>query len=158
MRLSRLKVTDQEELRRIFEEATVCHLGMCWDGRPYVVPMSYGYRGDRIYFHCASEGQKLEIMDRNPNVCFQLECHVSVVESRKACGWSMDYRSIIGFGRIRRARSAEEKRLGLQAIMKHYSGRDDWELKDQQVESTTVLVLEIEEMTGKDSRKDDLET
>ncbi|MBD3279046.1 MAG: pyridoxamine 5'-phosphate oxidase family protein [Candidatus Aegiribacteria sp.] len=158
MRLKKLQVTDPEELRRIMEKASVCHLGMCRSGRPYVVPMCYGYRGDRIYFHCASEGQKLEIMDQNPHVCFQMECDVSVVESSKACGWSMDYNSVTGFGRLRRARSAEEKRIGLQAIMKHYSGRDNWKLKDQQVESTTVLVLEVEEMTGKDSRKDDLET
>lgn len=158
MRLNELQVTDPEELRRIMERASVCHLGMCRGGIPYVVPMSYGYDGRRIYFHCASAGRKLEIMEDNSRVCFQLECDVSVVESSKACGWSMDYRSVIGFGRLRIAQSAEEKRLALQAIMKHYSGSYDWELKDKQVETTTVLVLEIEEMTGKDSRKNDLET
>ena len=76
MRRSDREIRDRSSIDGILHAASVCHLALCDGDRPYVVPMSYGYDGDRLYFHCASEGRKLDVVRRNPNACFAVEVGV----------------------------------------------------------------------------------
>ena len=39
-------------------------------GYPYAVPLSYGYDGEKLYFHCAKAGHKLDAIRRSPKVSF----------------------------------------------------------------------------------------
>ena len=48
------------------------HLACARDNRPYVVPMNYAYDGHDLYFF-TTEGTKTEIINANPQVCFQVE-------------------------------------------------------------------------------------
>jgi nitroimidazol reductase NimA-like FMN-containing flavoprotein (pyridoxamine 5'-phosphate oxidase superfamily) len=62
----------------------------------------------------------------------------------------MQYRSVIGFGKASFVEDLEEKRKGLDAIMKHYSGRS-FEYVEPAIESTCIIKVAIESMTGKES-------
>jgi hypothetical protein len=50
-------------------------------------------------FDSAPEGKKLDIIKNDNNVCFDFDIDHQIVEAQEACGWSMNYHSVIGFGK-----------------------------------------------------------
>ncbi len=79
------------EIDQFLTCARVGRLGMILsEGRPYIIPMGYGYGDRKIYFHTCSEGLKMEILRANPNVCFEVD------ESISDCSLA---KSVIIFGR-----------------------------------------------------------
>ena len=129
MRRKDREITDIETLRAILDSAKVMHLGMVDTGRPYVVPLNYGYTlseegGLCLYFHSALAGRKLEILKEDPSVF----CEISVEhglngEGSDACVYSYKYASIMGPGRASMLTSAEDKKAALDIIMRCQTGR-----------------------------------
>jgi nitroimidazol reductase NimA-like FMN-containing flavoprotein (pyridoxamine 5'-phosphate oxidase superfamily) len=120
-------------------------------GDPYVVPVSFGYDGDSVYFHSAREGKKIDVIAANPRVCVQFERRVALVTSEtEACEWSFTYESAIGFGVVEELRDPDSKAIGLNQIMQHYSGRE-WEFDASTLARTRVWRVAIEKLTGKQS-------
>ncbi len=148
MRRSDREIKDRGGIDQVLHAAPVCHLALCDGDRPYVVPMSYGYDGERLYFHCASEGRKLGIIRRNPNACFAVEIGVEVAARDTACSWGVHFQSVIGSGRLSIVADPEEKRRGLAALMAHYSGSSGG-ISDDAVGSVCVLRLDVGEVSGK---------
>ena len=76
MRRKDREVTKQSEIAQILDMCKTACIAMDDEGEPYAVPLSYGYewKGDDLilYFHCAKEGKKLEILKRNNRVCFTI--------------------------------------------------------------------------------------
>ena len=72
MRRSDREITFIEEKLAVIEKNKVMRLAMADNGRPYVVPLNYGYTYENgtltIYFHCAAEGRKIDILKTNSNV------------------------------------------------------------------------------------------
>ena len=151
MRRSDREIRDRAELAGILAGGKVCHLGLICNGRPYVVPMCYGYADGHLYFHSAEEGTKVEIIRRGGEACFQVECDVEVRDAEEACGWTMGYASVIGYGNIELMDEPARKLEAIDVLMRQYSGRKGWEVPPGQLESTLVFRLEITEMTGKRS-------
>ncbi len=150
MRRKDREITDIALTEDIIRNSMVCRLGMSRDNQPYVVPLCFAYSDKTLYFHSAGEGLKLEILQQNPNVCVEFDIDQEVIQGDKPCKWSMQYRSVIGFGKASFVEDLEEKRKGLDAIMKHYSGRS-FEYVESAIESTCIIKVEIESMTGKNS-------
>jgi hypothetical protein len=150
MRRKDREITDIALTEDIIRNSMVCRLGMSRDDQPYVVPLCFAYSDKTLYFHSAGEGLKLEILQQNPNVCVEFDIDQEVIQGDKPCKWSMQYRSVIGFGKASFVEDLEEKRKGLDAIMKHYSGRS-FEYVESAIESTCIIKVEIESMTGKNS-------
>ena len=59
------EITDKKDIDDIIRRCRVCHLAMCDEGQPYVVPLNFGYDGGFLYFHAAPEGRKIDIIKRN---------------------------------------------------------------------------------------------
>ena len=150
MRRKDREITDIALTEDIIRNSMVCRLGMSRDDQPYVVPLCFAYSDKTLYFHSAGEGLKLEILQQNPNVCVEFDIDQEVIQGDKPCKWSMQYRSVIGFGKASFVEDLEEKRKALDAIMKHYSGRS-FEYVESAIESTCIIKVEIESMTGKNS-------
>ena len=123
---------------------------MSRNDQPTVVPLCFAYCDNTLYFHSAGKGLKLEILQQTPRVCIEFDIDQEVIQGDKPCKWSMQYRSVIGFGKASFVEDLEEKRKGLDAIMKHYSGRS-FEYVESAIESTCIIKVEIESMTGKNS-------
>lgn len=151
MRRSDKEIVDEAGIRAILEQATVCRLGLVDGDRPYVVPLCFGYRDDVLYFHGASEGRKIDVLRRNPRVCFEFDLIGEPVESESACNWSMRYQSVIGFGEAVFVEGLEEKREALNVIMAHYS-KGAFEFPEKALSATSVFRVEIERMTAKQSK------
>ena len=62
----------RDEMARLLVRGWYGHLGLSRDGHPYVVPMSYAYDGEQVYF-LTTEGTKTEFIAANHEVCFQVE-------------------------------------------------------------------------------------
>jgi nitroimidazol reductase NimA-like FMN-containing flavoprotein (pyridoxamine 5'-phosphate oxidase superfamily) len=115
--------------------------------------MNFGYTGGnekRFFFHCANEGRKLDMMEKNNYVCFELDTAHHVYGGNEACDWGTNYRSVVGYGYIRKSANDEEKKFGLDRIMEHYGAKGPFEYNLKIFERTTVLILEVTEMTGKE--------
>ncbi len=149
MRRADKEIKERSEIDAILHEAEVCRLAFAADGEPHLVPVSFGYDGESLYFHTAKDGQKLRCIAANNRVCFEVERGVELVtDSEKACEWSFRFESVVGFGRVHELTAPEDKDAGLQAIMEHYSGRR-WEFSPAIFARTRVWRIEISSLSGK---------
>lgn len=150
MRRHEREVRDEAEIHEILEKGLICRLGL-YDGQyPYVVPLNYGYRDGCMYFHCAREGKKTDILKKNGRVCIEVDIDSRVVRGETPCRWTAKYRSVIGFGRARIIDDEREKKAGLDVIMAHYGGQRG-EYDEKSLQRTCVIEVVIESMTGKQS-------
>lgn len=150
MRRKDKQITDREEILSIIRKSTVCRLAMTDGERPYIVPMCFGLDGDRLYFHCATEGTKLDLLRKNPNVCVEFDIDVEVVPSEKACSIGIKYRSVIGFGRAGIVSGEEDIRHGMDAIIRQYGG-DPSTMDEAILRETAIIRVDIGSLTGKKS-------
>ncbi len=91
MRAKDLEVTDQAVINSIIKKASICRLSMAKDNQPYVVPLCFGYDEKSLYIHSGPGGKKLEILKRNPEVCFLIDIDHKMVTSDAACDFEFKY-------------------------------------------------------------------
>jgi uncharacterized protein len=157
MRRSEREVSDIGAIEEIINAADVCRIAFADNNTPYIVTMNFGYTNDpeqRLFFHCAIVGRKLEMIRKNKFVCFEMDIDHKIYtrpgnDDRKGCNWGMKYRSVVGYGNISIITEKESKKSGLDIIMKHYGDENDYVYDEKVLANTTVLRLDITEMTGK---------
>jgi uncharacterized protein len=150
MRRHEKQITDVSAIEDILRRALVCRLALCDEGRPYIVPLCFGYKDNALYFHSANAGKKLDILRKNNNVCFEVDIDNEPVKIGQACNWGMKYKSVIGFGKAVFIETAELKREALDVIMGHYSN-GDFKYSEEAIKNIEVIKVEIESMIGKQS-------
>ena len=150
MRNNKQEIKDRDEIDAIIRQSQVCRLGLCDRDEPYIVPMCFGYDGRTLFFHCASEGLKLEILHKNPNVCFEFDIIEGLEEAKSACAFGMGYKSVIGMGCAHFIQTLEDKKKALTVIKSQYT-HEDFDLPDKAVEHTCLFQVEIKHITGKQS-------
>lgn len=127
------------------------------DAFPYVIPLNFGEKAADgktvLYFHGAGEGIKFERLREDNRVAFSMYATEELVLKEPACASTMLYESVCGTGRAFVVEGTEEKTEALTAIMRHYDkNKKEFEFGIKAVEKTTVIRLEVEEMTGKTNR------
>jgi nitroimidazol reductase NimA-like FMN-containing flavoprotein (pyridoxamine 5'-phosphate oxidase superfamily) len=150
MRREEREITDKDEMEAILDRAAVCVLGLSQNDVPYVVPLCFGYEDGCLYFHSAGEGRKLDIIEANNNVCFEVHVDRELVTAEDACQWTVRYRSVIGFGRAYLVEGRGYKERALHIIMRHYSDQL-WRYPEGAIDRVAVVRVEIDSMTGKQS-------
>jgi nitroimidazol reductase NimA-like FMN-containing flavoprotein (pyridoxamine 5'-phosphate oxidase superfamily) len=151
MRRSDRRVADAAEVRELLMRAEVLRLGMVDAGEPYVLPVNFGYDPDagKLFVHSAPDGRKLSAISRQPRVCFEVdECRVTPGE--RACDWTAEFASVIGYGTARVLEDASETAAALEAIVSHYSGGTA-AVSPEDVRGVVVIEIDIEAMEGKRS-------
>jgi len=122
------KVIDkQEEITSIINKCQVCHVAMVdQQGKPYLVPMNFGFEEGVIYLHSSRSGKKIEILKNNPEVCieFSTDYFLRYQNEDVACSWSMKYRSVLAYGRVTFIEDETEKVNHLNMIMRNYTPKD----------------------------------
>jgi hypothetical protein len=150
MRRSDKEITDKKAIEEIISRSQVCKLALCEGDIPYIVPMCFGFKENTLYFHSAPKGKKIDILKKNPNVCFEFEIHTQVIRSAKACKWGMKYRSVIGFGTAGFITDEELKRQAFDIIMNQYAD-GSFSYEDASLKSAIIIKVDIHGMTGKQS-------
>jgi len=64
MRRREKQITDRSQIEAIIARSQVCRLALSDGGQPYIVPLCFGYRRSRLYFHSAAAGRKIDILRR----------------------------------------------------------------------------------------------
>ncbi len=148
------EVTDEVKIERIMASCDCCRLGFCDDGQVYIVPLSFGYEkvggGYHLYFHGAKEGRKIDLIEKNPRVGFEMDTDYLLHEAESACRYSCRFQSIIGNGTVSFVEDTEEKKRGLGLIMNHTAGTKNWEFDEKMVAAVAVIRLDVETMSCKE--------
>ena len=146
------QVTDLSEIARILETGKVLHLGLAVDNEPYVVPMNYGHTFEdgklTLYLHSALRGKKLDMMRKNPNVFFEIDCDLQPFEGKLPCQYGLVYSSIMGRGKAQIIEDVEEKKQAMAHLMKTQTGKD-FSFEDKLVSIVAVIRIDVEEYTAK---------
>ena len=121
------------------------------DGYPYDVPISYMFDGDRIIFHSAKEGHKIDAIRRNSRASFCVVDKDQVVATK----YTSYFRSVIVFGTIRFLEKDDEKLDAVTKLAMKYAPFDTEEHRMEYIRKDwsplCMFVLEIEHMTGKEA-------
>jgi len=149
MRKKEYEITDFSEIEAILEKALVCRLAMTDGDVPYIVPLNFGYRDRRLYFHTGHAGKKIDILKKNNIVCFEVDADAEILRADIACGYGMKYRSVIGTGRAEFVEDRDGKREALDIIMGHYSEQGSWDYREHSFERTCIIRVTIETITGR---------
>ena len=146
------EVTDINEIKEILDKSMIVHVGMVDDGEPYVVPMNYGYTLEDgklcIYLHGATVGRKIDIINKNPKVFFEMECDVSPFEGKVACQYGTTYASVMGNGTAVVLDKVEDKIDGLTKFMKTQTGKD-FTFDEKMVSIVNVIKITATSFTAK---------
>lgn len=147
MRRKEKEIKDMSLIEAVIKQSQVCRLAMVDQDKPYVIPMSFGYDGS-LYFHSALEGRKIEVLKKNPQVCFEFDEVTKLVKNKDACEWGMAFKSVIGEGEAVFVEDITQKAHGLGVIMAQYSNRS-FEFPKESMEKTAVIKVVITRITGK---------
>ncbi|MBT3177775.1 MAG: pyridoxamine 5'-phosphate oxidase family protein [Desulfobacula sp.] len=150
MRRKEKEITITKEIEKILKESKVCRLAMVDEDKPYIVPMNFGYSNGYLFFHSAKQGRKIDLMKKNPNICFEVDELIKLKKASLPCDWGIDFKSVIGSGKAQFLEDLKEKIQALNMIMSQYSDRK-FEYPDEMLEKTAVIKVVIDEMTGKQS-------
>ena len=151
MRRKDKEITKHAELETILKEAKVCRLGILDAGIPYIVPVHYGYHQGQLYIHSATKGKKIDLLKKNPSVCFEVEIDHHIQNTGIPCNWSTSYKSIIGYGTASILKDFKEKKQGLGILINHYAPGTSYDFSKKNVNSVALIKITIEKMTGKQS-------
>lgn len=142
---------DQETIFRILDAGFICHVGFCLDDQPFVIPTSYGRKGNRIYLHGATTSRMLKALEKGIPVCLTVTHLDGLVLARSAYHHSMNYRSVVIFGNAFKVGDAE-KETALRIISENIITKRWDEVRKpnaKELKATTVLYVEIEEASAK---------
>ena len=147
-----LEVTDLNEIKRILDTSKVVHVAMVDEGKPYMVPMNYGYTLEDgklvLYLHGALKGRKIDVMKKNPDVFVGMECDLMPFEGAVACQYGMSYASLMGEGKATILEEADEKIEAMSILMKSQTGKD-FTFNERLVSIVSVIRIDVEEFTAK---------
>lgn len=151
-RLSERAVYDREPIYRVLDEALICHVGFVHDGGPVVIPTIHARIGDVLYFHGSPASRMLRGMRAGNDICVNVTLVDGLVVARAAFHNSMNYRSVVLFGRPEIVDDPDEKRMAVAAITEHLlPGRwaDSRPMTEQELRGTLVARLPIDEVSAK---------
>jgi nitroimidazol reductase NimA-like FMN-containing flavoprotein (pyridoxamine 5'-phosphate oxidase superfamily) len=143
---------EREAVNKILDEGFVCHVGFVVEGRPVVIPTGYGRSGDKLYIHGSAASRMLRALSEGIDVCVTVTLLDALVLARSAFHHSLNYRSVVVFGRARIVEDEDEKMEALRVFTDHVM-RGRWEESRQpnqkELRATTVLSLSLVEASAK---------
>jgi uncharacterized protein len=143
---------DREVINQILNEGFVCHVGFAVDKRPFVIPTGYARVGDSLVIHGSQASRLLRTLGQGIDVCMTVTLIDGLVLARSAFHHSMNYRSVVVFGRATVIEDYAAKVAALRALSEHIiPGRwvDVRAPSEREVQQTTVLSLPLDEASAK---------
>jgi nitroimidazol reductase NimA-like FMN-containing flavoprotein (pyridoxamine 5'-phosphate oxidase superfamily) len=116
---------------------------------PYAVPLSYVYFKDKIYFHSAKVGHKIDAITKYPKVSFSVIDEDTVVSKE----YTTYFRSVLAFGKTRIVED-DERLEAFMALVRKYSGDQPEEAQRKEIAGCTqayIIAIDIEHITGKEA-------
>jgi hypothetical protein len=144
---------DWELIAAILDEALVCHVGLVGpDGAPVVIPTAHARVGTTLYLHGAPASRLLRTLGEGVEVCVTATLLDGLVLARSLFHHSLNYRSVVAFGRAAEVRDLDEKRRALLAFAEHVLAGRAAEVREPstgELRATRVLALQLDEASAK---------
>jgi len=148
-------------IRSYLREAKVGHIASSWDDQPFLNASTFWFDEayHRIIFHSNIIGRVRANIERNPKVCLETSELGKLLPSNVALEFSLQYRSVMVFGRARILEDADEKREALYGLIRKYfpkmeAGKEFRPITEVELKRTSVYAIEIESWSGKENWKD----
>jgi len=143
---------DREVINAILDEGFVCHAGFIADDKPVVIPTGYARVEDNLIIHGSQASRMLRALGKGIDMCITVTLIDGLVLARSAFHHSMNYRSVVVFGRAQVIDNREEKLAALRVLSEHMiRGRWDYvrEPNEAELQQTTVLSVPLHEASAK---------
>jgi nitroimidazol reductase NimA-like FMN-containing flavoprotein (pyridoxamine 5'-phosphate oxidase superfamily) len=143
---------DRATIDKILDEGLICHVGFTHNGQTFVLPMIHVRVGDKVYVHGSPASRTLQALVQGAEACLIVTLLDGLVLARSAMHHSMNYRSVVLFGKASVVDDPVEKSAGLQALTDHLiPGRwaDVRGATEQEWRRTLVVSVPIREASAK---------
>ena len=151
-RLPKRGAYDRRLVYGILDEGFICHVGFTVEGQPFVIPTGYARVDEQLFIHGSQVSRMLRTLSSGIDVCVAVTLVDGLVLARSAFHHSINYRSVMMFGRARIVDDREAKLAALFAFSEQViPGRwnDVREPTEQELKATTVLTLPLVEVSAK---------
>ena len=153
MRRSEREITQRDKLLELLDKCRVMHLGLTDGTAPYVVPLHFGWEEKEgeitLYFHSAPEGRKMDCIRKHPACYIAVTGDTRVIGSAEACGWTAAFESLMMEGEVDILTSDEERKHGLDILMRHCGYVGEPRYNAQALAKTAVCRVRVKSVTGK---------
>jgi len=144
---------DRAAIDAVLDEGFVCHVGLVdADGVPVVIPTLYCRIDDHVYLHGSPASRMLRALKSGVEVCVSVTLVDGLVLARSAFHHSVNYRSVVLFGRANVVDDHVEKQRVFGAFVERTipgRGADAREVRDDEARKTLLLSLPITEASAK---------
>jgi nitroimidazol reductase NimA-like FMN-containing flavoprotein (pyridoxamine 5'-phosphate oxidase superfamily) len=145
-------IYERETIAAILDEGMIAHVGFVDGTTPVVIPTAYGRDGERLYLHGSAAAKWAKALASGLDVCVSVTLVDGLVLARSTFKHSMNYRSVVVFGRARLVADREEKLHGLECIVEHLVPGRSVEARgpnENELTATSVLALDLAESSAK---------
>jgi hypothetical protein len=151
-RLPKRGVYDRNSVYAILDEGFICHVGFAVDGKPVVIPTGYARVEDRLYIHGSQASRMLRTLSQGIDVCVTVTLIDGLVLARSAFHHSINYRSVVVFGKASLVENLDDKSAALFAFSEHVIPGRWSEVREptpEELTMTSVLAMELTEASAK---------
>lgn len=151
-RLPKRGVYEREKIYEILDEGLICHVGFIIDAQPFIIPTGYARIGDKLYLHGSKASRMLKALRDGVEACVSVTLLDGLVLARSAFHHSMNYRSVVIFGKASPIEDDAEKIEVLRAFSEHIiPGRwaEAREPNANELKATLVVALPLDEASAK---------
>lgn len=144
-------IDNKEEIFSIIDDSYICHVAFQINNQVYSIPTIHARKDYQLYLHGASKSRLISHIESGASICVSITEVDGLVMARSAFHHAMNYRSVVLFGKGRKT-VGNEKLAALGIISdKLYPGRweDVREPNTKELKATSVVVIEIEELSAK---------
>ena len=151
-RLPQRAVYERDQVYAILDAGFVCHVGFVADGQPFVIPTAYGRADDMLYLHGSRASRMMKTLGAGVDACVTVTHVDGLVLARSAFHHSLNYRSVVVFGRATVVEDAAGKMEAMRAFTEHLM-RGRWSEarapNERELNTTLVLALPLTEASAK---------
>jgi nitroimidazol reductase NimA-like FMN-containing flavoprotein (pyridoxamine 5'-phosphate oxidase superfamily) len=141
--------------------AQIGHIATRWGEQPFITPSTFWFDEEEniLYFHSNIVGRVRANIERHPEVCFETSDFGRLLPSNIALNFSMQYQSVIVYGKIQIVEDLQEKKLGLYGLIEKYfpgmqPGEDYRPITQNELKRTSLYAIHIESWSGKRNWKE----
>lgn len=152
---------DDEWIKTLLHRGQIAHIASRWDLQPFLNPTTYFYdeAGHRIIFHSNIAGRIRANIERHPEVCVEVSEFGKLLPSNIALEFSLQFRSVIVYGKAAVIEDESEKREVLHKLIAKYFGemeidQDYRSATEKELKRTSVYEIKVESWSGKENWKD----
>lgn len=143
---------DEASVHAVLDAGILAHVAYVIDSQPFVTPTAYWREGRRLYWHGSAASRMIRAQGAGLPVCVTVSHLDGLVVARSGISHSMQFRSVMAFGRARLIEGLEARRAALAAFIdRMYPGRSEIlrPMSDNEVKMIGLVEMEIEEAAAK---------